>query len=385
MDLPEPSEMLIERERELVQGGEGEPPRCSLCGYKYSCATCVLYSLAALWATGSPTASTATSIDDPLRRASSSSSTPGSGYTPLSLPSTTSEASAAAEASTSGGTSTTTTYAHQQHWLRWPLIPPNARTTAGLCVICDTAYHYPSHDAPRHVTSRCAHEGRACEDCVLRWLGYMVEDQRALRCPVVGCMEEMELDDVRFWAPQETFERYETLQLRRALARSPSFHWCLNPRCPSGQFHVPLPSPSPNSSPNPCDPALLTCHACGFQSCAVHQLPWHKGLTCEEWEKAHGGWWDPVRRRERGVRRWVGRKTRKCPGCGKDIEKQDGCDHMTCRQPVGCGAQFCWRCGADYTLIFSEGNSHHKRTCKHYRPRRRFRWKFWKGRGMNDF
>ncbi|CAG8585103.1 7092_t:CDS:1, partial [Scutellospora calospora] len=32
---------------------------------------------------------------------------------------------------------------------------------------------------------------------------------------------------------------------------------------------------------------------------------------------------------------------KQCPKCASRIEKNGGCDHMTCRRP-GCGHQFCW-------------------------------------------
>ncbi|EUC33094.1 hypothetical protein COCCADRAFT_37035 [Bipolaris zeicola 26-R-13] len=36
--------------------------------------------------------------------------------------------------------------------------------------------------------------------------------------------------------------------------------------------------------------------------------------------------------------------TQKCPGCGSQIEKTTGCDHMTCK----CGFEFCYVCRAPY-------------------------------------
>jgi len=38
--------------------------------------------------------------------------------------------------------------------------------------------------------------------------------------------------------------------------------------------------------------------------------------------------------------KWLERKTKKCPKCGEPIEKNAGCQHMTCR----CGHDFCWLC-----------------------------------------
>lgn len=37
--------------------------------------------------------------------------------------------------------------------------------------------------------------------------------------------------------------------------------------------------------------------------------------------------------------------TKKCPRCNSSIEKNGGCDHMTCRR---CAEEFCWRCRSHY-------------------------------------
>ncbi len=35
---------------------------------------------------------------------------------------------------------------------------------------------------------------------------------------------------------------------------------------------------------------------------------------------------------------------KQCPKCHNGIEKNKGCQHMTCK----CGAHICWKCGADF-------------------------------------
>ena len=64
--------------------------------------------------------------------------------------------------------------------------------------------------------------------------------------------------------------------------------------------------------------------------------------------------------------RWLNRHTKKCPKCKSPIEKNNGCDHMTCkRQAGGCGHEFCWRCLAPWGPIIRRGggNHHHRPTC----------------------
>ncbi|QRV72381.1 Serine/arginine repetitive matrix protein [Ceratobasidium sp. AG-Ba] len=66
----------------------------------------------------------------------------------------------------------------------------------------------------------------------------------------------------------------------------------------------------------------------------------------------------------------INRVAKTCPNknCGRKIEKAEGCDHMTCRRPAGCGHEFCWICLASYDLIRRQGNHHHNPTCTHYYP-----------------
>ncbi|KAM7189501.1 hypothetical protein V8F20_010129 [Naviculisporaceae sp. PSN 640] len=59
----------------------------------------------------------------------------------------------------------------------------------------------------------------------------------------------------------------------------------------------------------------------------------------------------------------VSRTTKKCPGrgCGRPIEKNDGCAHMTC---LICKHNFCYDCLADYNSILKTDNTAHKKTCQ---------------------
>lgn len=99
--------------------------------------------------------------------------------------------------------------------------------------------------------------------------------------------------------------------------------------------------------------------------------------------------------------------TKQCPGCKWPIEKNKGCDHMTCKPGIlfpsdstfkfsktlnhnsdtywhqkiirlqsimlkafspglKCGAQFCWLCMSDYEQIRLYGNSRHQPTCQYH-------------------
>ncbi|CAG8438467.1 5697_t:CDS:2 [Ambispora gerdemannii] len=71
------------------------------------------------------------------------------------------------------------------------------------------------------------------------------------------------------------------------------------------------------------------------------------------------------RRREEKSKAYIDSRTKKCPKCNTNIEKSEGCDHMTCRAPR-CGYEFCWLCFADYNAIRQNGNESHMPNCKYY-------------------
>jgi hypothetical protein len=97
------------------------------------------------------------------------------------------------------------------------------------------------------------------------------------------------------------------------------FYWCTTPNCVSGQIHI-------SGSDGP----IFICHACNGRSCIVHNIAWHEGETCNEYTYRMS----PRRKRaeERASERLVKQIAKSCPGpgCGARIQKNEGCDHMTC-------------------------------------------------------
>jgi IBR domain, a half RING-finger domain len=177
-----------------------------------------------------------------------------------------------------------------------------------------------------------------------------------------------------------TATSHESLAARHAMQNYPDFVWCLSPRCEWGQRH---------------DPRIerFVCSRCGFQTCYKHQVPWHEGISCRQYD----GYDQPPRvpkpKMTVALKRLLGRlnmKTRskrveepvdsseslrierkrtvalmetaskqkcqalksrvkigdtckKCPraGCGAPIERASGCSRMKCGR---CGCEFCFTC-----------------------------------------
>ena len=78
------------------------------------------------------------------------------------------------------------------------------------------------------------------------------------------------------------------------------------------------------------------CKKCAKAFCVECQGEWHDGMTCEE-----------VKAEDENLKKFNEYVTvkgcQKCPSCQYFIEKNEGCDHMTCR----CGKEFCYSCLSD--------------------------------------
>ena len=169
----------------------------------------------------------------------------------------------------------------------------------------------------RPFTSACSHKVNTCNTCLGHWLDESLNNRGYDKISCPECSNLLQHADLKFCATTEQFNRYDQLVTRAALSLIPDFHWCLSPHCRSGQIHA---------SRNP----IFTCSACGFKQCIRHEEPWHEGETCQEYNYRKSG--RKKRDEEEQTRRTIERTTKKCPGkrCGANIEKNNGCDHMTC-------------------------------------------------------
>jgi hypothetical protein len=171
--------------------------------------------------------------------------------------------------------------------------------------------------------------------------------------------------------------------MRSFLSSHTHFLYCLAPQCSSGQIHEDDPEGN-----------IFRCAACGFRMCTAHtpMIPFHETETCaqhnervaeEQAEREAIEEAARIRREQDDASiAEVARSSVECPGCGANIQKSSGCDHMTCKfdltlnwrlfilirigRRAGCRMEFCYVCRARYggeTGIRRIGNSAHAEEC----------------------
>lgn len=210
------------------------------------------------------------------------------------------------------------------------------------CAICADAL--PLRRFPnRPPTVQCQHDVDACRKCLRTWIRseFATKIWEEMTCPI--CSLRMQHSDMREFAPSDIFRRfvshspnpsthtntkltlpslprYDKLSTRAALEAIPGFTWCIAKGCKSGHIH------NTATATN-----KFTCMACNKSHCTQHNVSWHKRETCREYDYRTNK--SIKKGEEEASRALIAQTTKKCPGpnCGKNIEKNNGCDHMTCK------------------------------------------------------
>ena len=78
---------------------------------------------------------------------------------------------------------------------------------------------------------------------------------------------------------------------------------------------------------------------CGTETCWHCNEEFHFPCSCEFAQTWRSKWSDVV------DSLWIRENTKMCPKCHVSIEKNGGCNHMTCGS---CQHEFCWICGHDW-------------------------------------
>ena len=190
-----------------------------------------------------------------------------------------------------------------------------------------------------------------CSDCFANYLKQRVADQLTLlstTCPLSGCnytvtrdiFEKLLKDD------KDLLKQYNKCLIRNFTESNSDIKLCPNPKC-----DVIIKVPGHGMIEVKCQ--------CGFTFCFNCLRESHRPCDCDMMQ-----YWEDKSKSDGENSKWLIVNTKQCPNCHKYIEKNQGCNHMTCRKEAGgCGYEFCWICLGEWK---PHGSSYYE--CKRYNP-----------------
>jgi len=173
-----------------------------------------------------------------------------------------------------------------------------------------------------------------CLDCWSCYVATKIEEGPACigtTCPDIKCKELVTEAEVKLVAPQ-LLDKFVSYQLRNFIEDRSTSRWCPGRDC---KYIATLPGThtlSEHSMP-------VFCRGCSTSFCLGCGDTPHAPLTCKdisEWKENY---------ETTGSESWILQNTKPCPKCRVRIEKNKGCNHMTCKQ---CHHEFCWICNGDW-------------------------------------
>ncbi|PNH07795.1 hypothetical protein TSOC_005722 [Tetrabaena socialis] len=178
-------------------------------------------------------------------------------------------------------------------------------------------------EAP-HKLLLCSHT--YCQACVQQLLlAAASSNQLPAKCCSQGCGSGVSLRDCLALLGPEQMERVHRSAFQAHVAAHPeAYGCCLTPDC--GQVYAKQEQPQTQQAATRSGGGgaghgamgtHFACTCCLMSWCTSCQVPWHAGQSCGEFKA----------------------------GCRVAIEKNSGCNHMTC---TSCKGHFCWICGEEF-------------------------------------
>ncbi len=198
----------------------------------------------------------------------------------------------------------------------WLLLPT---VTCMLCIETKAATEFPHCVTASCLQGRQSHESDVCKACLADWIHTLLEEGRSASIKCSSCSSLLSHADVRLYANADDFARYDRLLAQAAITKhNADFFWCLAPGCGSGQIAADLKSDGCRR---------LECHACRASQCVFHNLPWHKGETCEQYDVRMAS----RLKQDAKSTEFIEGTSKQCPQCKSMVHKYRGCNHITCK------------------------------------------------------
>lgn len=200
------------------------------------------------------------------------------------------------------------------------------KITDSICPVCALEFENEND----YLNLGCGH--KICTDCYREYLLSKLEEQMTLlstKCPLNGCnfIVTSKIFKKCFVTNQNAMSIYNKCLLRNFTESNSDIKLCPNPKC-----DLCIKVPGHSCIEIKCQCGTLFCFKCLKES--------HRPCDCAMAQN-----WEEKCKSDGENAKWLVVNTKQCPNCHKFIEKNQGCNHMTCRKEAGgCGYEFCWIC-----------------------------------------
>lgn len=174
-----------------------------------------------------------------------------------------------------------------------------------------------------------------CLDCYRRYVKGKISSGVVIKCP--NCDIALNAHDLDFIGGEgESFKLIES-SIKEWVERHQAFKWCPSPDCNSIVEILNL-----QEIPNIVDSQEIPVATCnyGHQFCVSCNFENHSPTPCPITKE-----WVTKCKDDSETVNWIMSNTKQCPKCDSSIEKNGGCNHMTCKK---CRYEFCWICMGDW-------------------------------------
>lgn len=189
---------------------------------------------------------------------------------------------------------------------------------------CTTCFEIKSKD--QSVTLTCGHS--ACKECLQRQIDVILKDQSTKNLRCFTCWtHHLTQDEIEKIATPEQQEKLGTIQLKEWLEKQSLVKHCPTPDCSYAFINE-----------SKCQ-STIDCPQCKKEYCSQCLIKHPEYLSCQAAQERYASVED------KATQSWKNTHSKPCPQCKASIEKNYGCDHMTCSK---CRYEFCWKCLGKY-------------------------------------